>query len=478
MNFIDFINKSTIRKEPTNGIHGQIVTNYYSLENVKFKELIKSADVESLWVSFDDKENRLDISFNLLYKKYHLAEIDLELHSPFQFEFTTNANETMDMQGAITLLNDNFNAVFSVEVITNNIVIQANSEHLDCLLTVDFEKINIDIDFLNKTSFIDLLDKRTKSNKLFHTTCKEISDEQLTTIASADYGYDDKTFNELKSIRDNEVLPKEISFEMSEVLFLTYCSKPETQTEHQEIIFVCSIILSLEENDFTLLENIDNFLATLFLSINALEINLAKQARSFFLNLLTKKKEFNEIHLISYLVLAYDLLLKDQQAFKGTFNFLKEIKILEQPYFDHQSSTTARRAKEVTLIMLKNGDLIRDETLKNEANTLFSSMIRICEESYDTNAINALFERTFTKEQQEKYLTILPTINNLYHLERCKLFIEKGLSSQQVKLITASLIHAELFVRGSDSETELKRNVFFDAWVELCKKKDDEKIAL
>ena len=130
MNFSDFINSAVCNQEPQKGLYGQTVSNYYCLKNIKIKESLKITDTESLWVSFNDKENRLDIYFILLYKKYNLAEIGLELSSPFQFEFIAKSEKKSTIQDAILLLDDEFNFTFSIELTAEktNIVVEEKKE--------------------------------------------------------------------------------------------------------------------------------------------------------------------------------------------------------------------------------------------------------------------------------------------------------------------------------------------------------------
>lgn len=475
MNFIDFINKAIAKQEPDKGLYGQILSNYYCLENVAFKELVRITGIGSVNVYSNDKENQLNIDFILRYKDYNLAEISLGFNSPFLFELDGNVKNIAE---AIQLLTDELTTVISLEITAENVVVHANNKHVDFQLKTHFKEINIDTVFLNKTSFIGLLENRLKNNQLFHTLCKQISDEQLTTIASVYYGYDAEVFKELKSIRDDENLSKEISFSISDVLSVTRYDKPTTKQGHQERAFAaCIIILFLDDSNI-LFESKDNVLSVLFLSVSAFDISLLEQTRAFFVNLLAKNENEFITLTIAYLILGCDLRLKDETAVNNTFSFLKEMGILEITDFEADTSFTVKRVKEVTLIMLENSNCIKNTSLKKELTTLFSSMIRICEERYEINAINALFERTFTQAQQEVYLTYLPEIQDVPYLDQPKFLREKCLSRQQNLLVMRSLLNARLFVDGSDYEIELKKNIFFDAEVELYKaSKNEESLA-
>ena len=207
------------------------------------------------------------------------------------------------------------------------------------------KKLEFDIDFLNKTWFIDLLETK-ENNNLCHTLCKKITDEQLTIIASADYGFDADAFKDLKFIRDNAALPEKISFSLLETLSLTRYAKPVTTMGHQERLFACCCLALIENMDSVESEDGD-ILYALILSVIALGKKVLGQARTFLFNVLAKNKNTNSVHTIAYLILCCDLLLKDEKAFNGTFSFLKEINILEETNFEYESILTAKRVKDI-----------------------------------------------------------------------------------------------------------------------------------
>ena len=126
--------------------------------------------------------------------------------------------------------------------------------------------------------------------------------------------------------------------------------------------------------------------------------------------------------------------------------------------------------EESTLIIQAECDFIQDKSFQKELNYLFDNTIRICKERYDITAINALFERTFTKEEQTAYLQLLPNLRTLNYQEKYTYLKEKGLNSEQIYLLRESIFNAERFLDGSDYEMELKRNIFFEAWLKIYKK--------
>ena len=471
MDFVHYITTAISDREPNKNIYGQVVSNYYSLDSVRFADKVEIVAAKYLDVYFDKKENRLDIEFILLYKRYTLAEINIELYKPSNYNSTVNQKKVTSIQNSVKKLEGIFDTVSRFELSNGNIILQANNEKINVQLQSDFERLNLDIDFTNTVSYIDAIEKRERNSELFYTICNTITDEQLTTIAQADYGYgEDIASQELLTIRGTRNLPTEISYETSEVLSLTKYSDPETTEEHQERLFACAAIL-LEEDALYTMDGVEHALTGLFLSAITFESKYVAQARAFFLNILaTHKLLLSDIHTIAYLILGCDLLLKDERYCDSTLVFFQETYFLEELDFEYSIALAAKRIKQISLVMLENTSFIQNKSLKNGLSDLIKSTIQICEERYDTTAIGALFERTFSKEEQEKYLELLPELLKIEYKDRGNYLIKRGLNGSQVAIITRSLSDAQHFIEGSCHEVKLKTNIFFDAWVKIYKK--------
>ena len=283
MNFTDYIITQAVRNIELD----EDMPNYFSLENVRFPEKVTITDAKKLYLYFTEEINTLSIDFILGYKGYALADIIIELYNPFRFDFIGNQERNTNIEASIKQLKLVFDTIFKFELSNENLIIQAKNESIDFQIKTHFSTIAIDIDFLNTMQFIDSIDKRAKNKELLYTICNEISNEQLITISKADYGYEsDIAYAELVKIKETQRIPKEISYATAQVLSLTSLYQSETKEDYQEGLFACAIIL-LGAYDFTVLENIEDKLITLFLSANALGKNYVKQARVFFQNLLT-----------------------------------------------------------------------------------------------------------------------------------------------------------------------------------------------
>jgi len=462
MDFINYIQQITPAKEVHKGIYGQVVPNYHTIEDVVI-DTVKIHELKNLGISYDKTEDRLDIMFDLYYKGYKLAETDFEFFNPNKIDFVANEDRIFHLQKAIkNLEKEYFNTVSKFEIKANELWVQAKNKDLNFLFKTHFDKINICIDFENTSSFINYIKTCRKDKQLFYNACRSLTDEQLVDIAEADYGYEEDAFKELKQICETEIVPEKIEFETSEVLSLVSYGHSE---EHIEILFVCMVII-LGDYDYTLLEDIEDKIVMLFLS--ARKLDLVSDARAFLLDVLKSKNYVSEIITIAYMVLACDLFLKEERELKKILQFLQEIAIQE---IDLGTTHTAKTYKEATLIMLDNLAFIKDKQLKNEIKELLTTMQRLCKERYNLRAINALFERTFSKQEQAEYLKLLPKLVIIEFRDRYKYLIAKGLNAMQVEILTKSLFNAERFLDGSDYEVDLNKNIFFDAWLKLYKTK-------
>jgi len=466
MNFTTYLTEAVSNMEPNRGIYGQVVSNYFTLENVRFSEKIVITEIKYLDLHFDKEEDRLEFSFRLFYKKYIFAEVDIEFHNPFQFEFIGNQENNTNIEESIELLDSGiFDNIFKFEFTDGSLVFQAKNEAIDFKIKTLYRTFSIDIDFFNTTKFIDNIEKRDKNNEFFHTICNEITNEQLTAIAKGEYYFkEESVYAELVTIKETYLIPKEIDFTTYSALSFTSFNQPNTKAEHVERLFACTVIL-LGDYDFTDYAYIGNILIPIFSSATALGKNYVKQARAFFLNLIAIQTP-----ILRYLILACDLYLKDEELAKETFVSLKETHFLKELDFEDDVASTAKKLEKSTLIMQEKCGFILDKSFLKELNFLFENVILICKERYDIDAINALFERTFSKEEQEIYLSLLPELLNIQYKNREHYLVNKGLNSKQTQIITRSLFKAECFLDGSDYEIDLNRNIFFEAWLKIYKK--------
>jgi len=472
VNFIDYIKPKIKNQEPKKNIYGKTIANYYYLENLKFEEKTTITELKNLNFDFYKDKNQLDVNFELLYKGYTLAtDVSLELFEPFQFDFIVNAERTSNIKTATKKLKAYYNTIFKFEISSNNLIIQAKNEDLNFQLKTQFKKVNLDIEFVNTMAFIDALEKRPKHTKLFNSLCEIITDEQLDIISKADYGYKaEECFIVLKQMQETQMLPKEISFSVAEVLSLTRYSRAKTIEDHQEIVFVCAVVLlGNYEDQYTMLDNTENFLSSMFLSVTKLDYFFVTQARAFFVEKLATVTAYN-IQTYVYFIAGFDLLLKEEENFKNSFRYLVKLDILSNMDFEGDTVGTAKKVEKATLLMLDNLDFITDKTLKKETKNLFTKIVCQCKERYDLKAIKSLYNRTFTKEQEKEYVQLIPELLNQEYNNRSKYLINKGLTPQQVEIITRSMVNASCFLDGSDYEMELKKNIFFDTYISLKKK--------
>ena len=466
MNFTTYLTEVVSNMEPNRGIYGQVVSNYFTLENVRFSEKIVITEIKYLDLHFDKEEDRLEFSFRLFYKKYIFAEVDIEFHNPFQFEFIENQENNTNIEESIELLDSGiFDNIFKFEFTDGSLVFQAKNEAIDFQIKTLYRTFSIDIDFFNTTKFIDNIEKRDKNNEFFHTICNEITNEQLTTIAKGEYYFkEESVYAELATIKETHLIPKEITFTTYDTLSFSSFNRPNTKEEHVERLFACTLIL-LGDYDFTDYAYIGNILIPIFSSAIALGKNYVQQARAFFLNLIAIQTP-----ILRYLILACNLYLKDEELAKETFVSLKETHFLKELDFENDVASTAKKLEKSTLIMQEKCGFIIDKSFLKELNFLFENVIRICKERYDIDAINALFERTFSKEEQRAYLKLLPNLLKMKYWDKYKYFAEKGLNSKQIQIITQSIFNVECFLDGSDYEIDLNRNIFFEAWLKIYKK--------
>lgn len=233
---------------------------------------------------------------------------------------------------------------------------------------------------------------------------------------------------------------------------------------------MCAIILL---GDYDCIELDTEIVVTrLFISVVGLAREYLEDARAFFINLLPKQARLTSVQFIAYSILGCHLLLKDEDAVSETFNFLNKTAILQNTNFEYHASHSAQAINVATLLLVKNSDFIKNNALKKDLINLFTSMTRICKERYDIKAISALFERTFTKQQQEKYVQLLPEIGAIRYSDRPAFLTKRGLSATQVQILTKSIFNAERFIDGSDYEVELNQNIFFETWTKLYKEND------
>jgi len=150
------------------------------------------------------------------------VDVYLEFYNPFQFEFIGNTEKINDINFAETKLQDYYDTIFKFEISADNLIIKAKNENSDIQLKTYFKKVNLDLEIVNFISFIDTLEKRPKHSNLFNTLCEIVTNKQLTSIANADYGWKtEECLTDLKKIQQTQILPKEISVNLEEVLALT-----------------------------------------------------------------------------------------------------------------------------------------------------------------------------------------------------------------------------------------------------------------
>jgi len=471
MNFTDYIKAKIRNQEPQKNIYGKTIVNYYYLKNLNFEEKTTIAELKNLNFDFNKDKNQLDVEFELLYKGYTLAtDVYLELFEPFLFDFIGNTKRTSNIKTATKKLKAYYNTIFKFEISSNNLIIQAKNEDLDFQLKTHFKKVNLNIEIVNTMAFIETLEKRPKHTKLFDNICKTITDKQLITIASADYGYNKESFTVLKHIQETQILPKEISGNLIEVLSLSGYHTSENEVEHQTQLFNCTLILLGKYNEEYEPFDLENLIPNMFVSTSNLETVFIEQTQAFFLEFLSKSNRNLDVQLYMFAIAGFDLLLKKESDFKDGFHFIQN-SILNELDFEHDIAYSAKIMKKATLIMLDNLDFIKNETLKKDAKILFTSIVRICEERYDLKAISALFKRTFNQETQEKAVQLMPKILNVAYNDRYKYLAAKGFNAMQTKIITRSMFNASCFLDGSDYEMELKKNIFFETYISLNKKK-------
>ncbi len=474
MKFINYIKEITKNKEPQKNIYGKPIVNYFYIEDLKFEGEIETNRLKDINFFYDDKSDSLDVDFILTYKNYTLAtDVSLQFFHPFQFDFIGNAEKTTHIDTALKQLKGVYNTIFKFEISNNHLTIQAKNETLDFQLKTQFKKLNLDIEFINTTSFIDTLVKREKHTKIFNTLCEIITDKQLMVIAEADYGYEaEEAFAVLKQIQQTQRLPKEIPYIVKEVLSLTrYGRKLNTIEEQQTKIFNNVIILLGKYNEkYDLIGEAEEISAGIFIEATKVGEFFIKQTQAFFLEMLSTNTYGKEVKIYTYLIAGCDLILKNEVDFKNGFQFLQQIGFVKELDFEDDISFTAKSVERATEIMLQNIHFIQDKELQKEAEQLFTNVIRICKERYDINAINELFARTFTKEEEKAYLKLIPELIKVEYNDRYKFLAQKGLTEEQNKILRRSLSNASHFLDGSDYDMELKKNVFFDEYVKIMKK--------
>lgn len=103
---------------------------------------------------------------------------------------------------------------------------------------------------------------------------RQMSDEMLKQIATADYGFKaEECFAYLKTITSTQQLPTQTEFILTECLELTRWTKPKDRSEHLCRAFSCMLLLILERtSDYHPVGEINDFLAPLVDSLTALQL--------------------------------------------------------------------------------------------------------------------------------------------------------------------------------------------------------------